>query len=102
MAATLHALALGEALTPASREILVGWMRAAATGLGRLRAGLPTDWRAGDKTGTGPDGQTNDVAVAWPPGRDTLVITAYYERPGRTMAQNSKVLAEVGRLVGAG
>lgn len=99
MASLLHAVAVGDALKPSSRGVLVGWMRAAVTGLGRLRAGLPADWNAGDKTGTGADGPTNDVAVAWPPGRAPVVVTAYYDRTGHTMEENSAVLAEVGRHV---
>ena len=33
----------------------------------RLRAGLPSSWRIGDKTGTGDRGSTNAVAIIWPP-----------------------------------
>ncbi len=99
MATTTAALTVGAALTPASREILIGWMRAAVTGHTRLRAGLPADWSAGDKTGTGGDGPTNDVAVGWPPGRGAVVVAAYYDRTGHTMDENAAVLAEVGRIV---
>ncbi len=99
MAALVRRLALGDALRADSRATLVGWMRETTTGLSRLRKHLPADWTPGDKTGTGPDGPTNDVAVAWPPGRAPLVVTAYYDRAGRTMAENEAVLAEVGRIV---
>ena len=34
----------------------------------RTRAGLPAEWRVGDKTGSGPRGEANDVAVGWPCG----------------------------------
>ena len=99
MARTVGALVHGEVLRPESRARLTGWLRAAVTGTSRLRAGLPADWNPGDKTGTGMDGPTNDVAVAWPPGRAPLVVAAYYDRPGRTMQDNSAVLAQVGHLV---
>jgi beta-lactamase class A len=72
---------------------------AALTGLTRLRANLPADWNAGDKTGTGGDGPTNDVAVGWPPGRGAVVVAAYYDRTGRTMDENAVVLADVGKIV---
>lgn len=100
MAATMRTIVLGEVLTEASRAILTGWMKAARTGRDRLRAGFPKDWTMGDKTGTGGKGQTNDIAVAWPPGRAPLIVTVYYERAGRTMKENAAVLAEVGRIVG--
>ena len=43
----------GDALSPAGRDRLLGWLRACETGKDRLRAGLPRDWTVGDKTGTG-------------------------------------------------
>ena len=109
MAALTARLALGDALQPASRERLVGWMRATETGLRRLRAGLPKDWNCGDKTGTGmspgmPD-RLNDVAVCWPPGHAPLVIAAYYEGPHsnseRIRPEAEAVLVDVGRVVTA-
>lgn len=99
MAHTVRALALRDTLTAESRDRLVGWMIATQTGLTRLRAGLPKDWKVGDKTGTGGYGPTNDVAVAWPPDRAPIVLSAYYDRRGRSMEDNAAVLAEVGRLV---
>lgn len=100
MAATMQRLLLGEVISGASRALLTGWLREAATGLTRLRGGFPPGWDAGDKTGTGADGPTNDIAIAWPPGRAPLIVTAYYDRTGHAMAANAAVLAQVGRLVG--
>jgi beta-lactamase class A len=88
-------------LNPASRERLIGWMIECRTGRERLRAGLPADWRAGDKTGTSVEAHnaTADVAIAWPPGRAPILIAAYLsdsnvELPGRNAAH-----AEIARLV---
>jgi beta-lactamase class A len=64
MAANLRALILGDALDPAGRELLAGWLLGNTTGATRIRAGLPAGWRAGDKTGAGDRGEVNDVAVA--------------------------------------
>ena len=52
MAETASRLLTGDVLTPASREQLIDWMVKTRTGDRRIRAGLPKDWRAGDKTGT--------------------------------------------------
>jgi beta-lactamase class A len=52
-------------------------MKSSTTGLDLVRAGLPKDWAAADKSGSGAKGEVNDVAVVWPPGRAPLVITAY-------------------------
>ncbi|MEZ4241000.1 MAG: class A beta-lactamase [Myxococcota bacterium] len=65
----LERLLVGEALAPRARKRLLRWLVRCETGRERLRAGLPAGWRAGDKTGTGPAGEANDVAILWPPGR---------------------------------
>jgi len=106
MAATLAKLTVGDALKPGSSEKLRGWMVETATGAKRLRAGLPKDWIAGDKTGTGigMGGATDtyvDIAYAGPKGRKPLVIAAYYN-PAQQSDDISDaaqaVLAEVGRI----
>lgn len=96
----------GDVLSATSREKLAGWMVATTTGQKRIRAGLPADWRAGDKTGTasadGMVNKQNDVAVAWPPGRAPIVVAAFYESPGafeNIRDEDQAVLAEVGRIV---
>lgn len=77
MAADLRVLALGDALDPAGRDLLVGWLQASTTGDELIRAGLPADWRVGDKSGAGAHGEVNDVAVVWPPDRAPLVVAVY-------------------------
>ena len=90
---------LGEALARASRERLLGWLRACATGKQRLRAGFPSDWVAGDKTGTGARGAVNDVAIATPPGRAPILVAAYLSDGAASTAALVAAHAEVGRLV---
>lgn len=76
MAGSLRAAVLGDALSVPSRALLAQWLVDTRTGTERLRKHLPTDWRAGDKTGTGARGTTNDVAVFWPPKRAPIVVAA--------------------------
>ncbi|MEO9224742.1 MAG: class A beta-lactamase, partial [Gemmatimonadaceae bacterium] len=45
MADNLQALLVGNALTPKSRDLLNTWLLGNTTGVGKLRAGLPKDWR---------------------------------------------------------
>jgi beta-lactamase class A len=73
MLADLRAVTLGGVLSPASRGRLIDWLKANDTGAARLRAGFPPAWPAGDKTGTGANGTSNDVAVAWAPHGPILV-----------------------------
>ena len=96
---TLQRLLLGHALADASRVQLVGWLRECTTGLDKLRAGVPADWLAGDKTGRGAHGESNDVAIFWPPQREPILATAYYAGSSADSPQRSAVLAEVGRIV---
>ena len=57
--------------------MLVGWLASSTTGLQRIRAGLPSDWKVGDKTGTGANGAVNDIAVFWPPNRKPVFLSIY-------------------------
>lgn len=104
MLQTLRRVVLGDALSATSRAQLSDWLIGCRTGDTRLRAGVPTGWRVGDKTGTGPRGPnaTNDVAVIWPPGRAPIVVTAYYIGARASGDARSAVLAEVGRIATAG
>ncbi len=100
MLANLEKIVLGDALSPSSRERMTAWLLANTTGNARLRAGLPPDWRIGDKTGSSTNGVANDIAVLWPPDRPPLVIAAYYlaGSPSALEARDA-VLADVARIV---
>ncbi len=99
MVTLMRAVLCGDALSPASRELLIGWLRACETGKARLRAGLPASWTAGDKTGTGTRGAVNDVAIAWPPGRAPVLVAAYLSDGTSDVAALSRAHADIGRLV---
>ena len=98
MLADTAKLLLGNALAPPSRERLLRWLRACTTGTQAIRAGLPPGWTAGDKTGSGPQGESNDVAIVWPPKRPPLLIAAYYVNASADSATRHAVLASVGRI----
>jgi beta-lactamase class A len=105
MAHLVGRITTGDLLQSSSRERLLQWMRDTDTGRNRLRAGLPAEWRSGDKTGTGrTEGTTNkcnDVAITFPPGRAPIIIAAYFdsgEYTAQTERRHEAVLAEVGRI----
>lgn len=78
MLGLIGALTLGEALSAASRERLMGWLLGNRTGDRRLRAGLPAGWRAAEKTGSGGRNTANDVGLLLPPGgRAPILVTVY-------------------------
>ena len=48
------------------------------TGDQRIRAALPPSWKAGDKTGTGAYGTTNDIAVIWTTSGEAIILVIYF------------------------
>ncbi len=105
MSRLVQRLTTGDLLSAAARQRLLQWMADTNTGPKRLRAGLPADWRVGNKTGTGRDAGTtnkcNDIAIAYPPGQAPIIICAYYDSGEFTEQiedRHQAVLAEVGRI----
>jgi beta-lactamase class A len=104
MLGNMKAMLLGDALSPASRALLLKWMHANTTGADMLRAGLPKSWRVGDKTGhwmsTDPGAMAvNDLAIITPPGRAPILTVAFTRGGGQDDALRVKVLADIGRIV---
>lgn len=99
MAQSIRALLFGNALSAASRTRLESWLRANRTGGARLRAGLAPGWQAGDKTGTGERGTTNDVGVLWTPGGTPVIVAAYLTECDAPAAAREATLAAVARAI---
>ncbi len=80
MTSNLRRFVLGDALAEASRAQLADWLIDNQTGDRRIRAGMPGNWRVGDKTGTGyaRDGISNDIAVLWPSNGGSAWLLAVY------------------------
>jgi beta-lactamase class A len=104
----MRILLFGTILTETSKDKLRGWMIAADTGLDRLRAGIPKDWIAGDKTGTAVRNQSNDVSFAISPQKDNgdqdIVLIVSYINAANPMspqanAIHAKIAAEVFRAL---
>jgi beta-lactamase class A len=96
MLGNLRKMLLGDALSPASRTRLLGWMHANTTGATTLKAGLPPDWMIGDKTGRNPQpGFIIDLAIIKPPGRKPILAAVY------TAKSSDAVVASVGRIITA-
>lgn len=98
MAKLNQKIIFGTVLRPASRQRLTNWLIESPTGAERIRAGLPTDWKAGSKTGTCRNAY-NDVAIAWDAHGHPVVMAVYLDRPSKTGPDANKVIADVARLV---
>lgn len=96
---TLGNLTLGSILAEASSDRLIAWLVASTTGKERLRAGLPADWKVGDKTGTGPNGAVGDIAVIWPPDRGPIVAVVYIGEATAPVKDLNPIFAEIGGMI---
>jgi beta-lactamase class A len=104
MARNLRTLVLGDALNDVSRQHFTDLLTANTTGDQTIRAGLPGDWTVGDKTGSGAQGESNDIAVAWPPRRAPLIVAVYTapRDPGTGTDETHRIIAEAARVAVAG
>jgi beta-lactamase class A len=79
--------------------VLMPMMLECKTADNRIRAGLPKSWRCGNKTGTGANGSTNDIAIVFPPRRRPIFMTVYYTGSKLDLPKREAVLADVARIV---
>ncbi len=97
MGTDLRAFALGDLLPAARRQSLVNWLVGNTTGGSFVRAGVPTGWRVGDKTGNGGYGSRNDIAVVWPPTGPPVVIAVLSDRGKPNAASGDALIADATR-----
>ena len=86
-------------LSEESRELLQGWLLDNQTGATLIRSGVPKDWRVGDKTGRSGLGETNDVAVLYPPNGARIFVAIYVTAPSLSGEKRSEILANVTREI---
>ncbi|HBP32039.1 MAG TPA: class A beta-lactamase [Advenella kashmirensis] len=98
MLENMKKILLGGALSSESRARLVRMFEMNQTGSQALKAGLPANWRIGDKTGAASD-TSNDIAIITPPHREPLLVAAYYTNDKVNSTVHKAVLAKVGEIV---
>jgi beta-lactamase class A len=99
MVRTIRRLLQDEVLGAQSRSQLERWLRDNRTGDARLRAGLPAGWQAGEKTGSGERGTTNDAGVLWAPDGRPWTVAAFLTECEAAPAQRNAALARVAAAV---
>jgi len=99
MAASLKKLVLGDALSPSSREQLTEWLVGNEVGGPLLRAGIPGDWRIGDRTGAGGHGTRGIVAFIWRPERAPIIAAIYITQTKASMDERNAAIASIGRAL---
>jgi beta-lactamase class A len=98
MLKTMERLLLGDILSVEGKEQLFAWMVANTTGDARIRAGVPSEWTVGDRTGTGPRGETATIAAIYPPNRKPLLMTVYIRGSSRDRDVQASTHAELARI----
>ena len=99
MQADMSQLLLGNMLSPSSRHQLEQWLQANQTGASMIRAGIPTNWMIGDKTGRGANGATNDIAIMRPRDRAPILLAIYSVGSTAPADDRAAAIAEVARVV---
>ena len=99
MLGSMRDVLLGDALSSASRAQLLAWAVGNRVGDARLRAGVPSDWRVADKTGTGEHGTTNDIGILWPQERAPILVTVYLTGTQAPDRAREAAIADVARSI---
>lgn len=106
MARTVASLLYGPVLDAPRKAELRQWLIDTRTGSQRVRAGLPADWPAGDKTGTslapGMGSVYVDIGFVEPPGRAPITFATYFRAAQQHLDMEPAalgVLAECGRVL---
>jgi beta-lactamase class A len=99
MARDLQTVLIGTVLSDASRTTLEAWLIADKVGDKRLRAGLPSSWGIGDKTGSGDHGTANTIAILRPPGRAPLLAAVYYTEGAEAMDARNAVHEQAAKII---
>jgi beta-lactamase class A len=94
----LQQILLGDVLLARSRARLADWLAGGTVGATRFRAGVPENWKVGEKTGSGASGTSNDIGIIWPPERKPILAAAFLTESSAPAEVRDKVLAEVARI----
>jgi len=98
---TMQKVLIGKSLSPKSNQQLITWLLGNTTGDKKLRAGMNQEWKVGDKTGSGGNGASNDVAIVWPTGKKPFLLAVYYSAANSSTEKQNTIIAEIGHIVSA-
>ncbi|KOG45002.1 class A beta-lactamase [Streptomyces decoyicus] len=90
----LRGFVLGDVLPEGRRQLLTGWLRGNTTGGPYIRAGVPSGWKVGDKTGNGGYGTRNDIAIVWPASGAPVVVAVLSDRGSKDAASDDALIKD--------
>ncbi len=98
IAQTLQNIVDSDYLEAEDRTLLLDLMSGNATGDSLIRAGAPAGWEIADKSG-GAGAIRNDIAVAYPPQGDPVIITILTTRTDRSKPYDDKLVEDAASAV---
>jgi beta-lactamase class A len=98
----LHRFVLGDVLPESRRRLLTRWLVTNTTGGPYIRAGVPSGWKVGDKTGNAAYGTRNDIAIAWPVGGSPIDIAILSDRGTPKASSDDALIADAVKAALAG
>ncbi len=96
MIISLKKIALENTLNKPFKELIISYLIDSKTGDNRIKAGTPSNWLVGNKTGSGSaNGTTNDIAIIWPPEHKPILIGIFYNGTKKDAEMREDILAEI-------
>jgi beta-lactamase class A len=90
----LRQFVLGGVLSTTRREQLTNLLVGNTTGGTSIRAGVPSGWKVGDRTGNAYYGTLNDIAIAWPKSGGPVVIAVQSDRHAQNATFTPALIAD--------
>ncbi|MFC8684390.1 BBI family class A beta-lactamase [Brevibacillus porteri] len=98
LATSLRAYTVGDVLSSDKQTILIEWLQGNTTGDKLIRAGVPKDWKVGDKTGAASYGTRNDIGIIWPPNKKPIVIAVLSSSDKQDATYDDALIAEATKV----
>ncbi|MCE5285584.1 MAG: class A beta-lactamase [Pelosinus sp.] len=95
----LKAYTTGNILSEEKQRILIDWMTGNTVGSTLIRAGVPAEWVVADKSGSGPYGRRNDIAMVRPLGRKPIFIAILSTHDIKEAKYDDKLIAQASKIV---
>lgn len=99
LAIDLKKYTIENVLTDDKKKILINWMSGNSIGDTLIRAGAPKDWIVADKSGTGPYGIRNDMAVVMPPNRKPIFVAILTSKDSEEAKADDKAIADTSKVI---
>ena len=99
MGRTLQQIVLGDVLKGSHLKKLREGLLGNTVAPNCIRAGVPSGWKVGDRSGGGTYGSRNDIAVLWPPHRAPIILAIYTTQRKKEAPPRDDVIASASRII---